>query len=84
MLFLQVVPVVSKITYRQVVSNSCFQSSDGQTVNHTEAPAGFRGRAAGAMHNRAIGNRILPLRFTTQLYTPFVGGDYILLSSQDL
>lgn len=41
-------------------------------------------RAVGAMHSRAIGNRILPLRFTTLLYTPFVGGDYILLSSQDL
>ena len=84
MLFLQVVPVVSKITYRQVVSNSCFQSSNGQTVNHTEAPAGFRGRAVGAMHSRAIGNRILPLRFTTLLHSPFVVDGYILLSSQDL
>ena len=41
-------------------------------------------RAAGAMHNRAIGNRILPLRFTTLLHSPFVVDGYILLSSQDL
>ena len=37
-LFLQVVPVVSKRTYRPVVSNGCFQSSEGATVNYADAP----------------------------------------------